>query len=120
IMRRLHDQHLDIPFVSKAANSRPLLEAMVGDARTALYVLLAATFCVLLIACSNVASLLVARGATRRRELAIRTALGGSRRRLLSEHLVESLLLATAGGAGGLLLAYAVLQWFVATRPDIS
>src|SRR5437667_1304510 len=120
IMRRLHDQHLDIPFVSKAANSRPLLEAMVGDARTALYVLLAATFCVLLIACSNVASLLVARGATRRRELAIRTALGGSRRRLLREHLTEIFVLSLVGGAAGLLIAYGVIQWFVTTRQDMS
>ena len=120
IMRRLHDQHLDIPFVSKAANSRPLLEAMVGDARTALYVLLAATFCVLLIACSNVASLLVARGAARRRELAIRTALGGSRRRLLREHLTESFVLSLVGGAAGLLIAYGVIQWFVTTRQDMS
>jgi len=120
IVRRLHDQHLDDPFVSKAANSLPLLDDVVGDIKTSLYVLLAATLCVLLIACLDVASLLVARGAARRKELAIRSALGGSRWRLLSEHLVESLLLSAAGGGLGLLLAYAALQWFVATRQDIS
>ena len=120
IVRRLHDQHLDDPFVSKAANSLPLLNDVVGDIKTSLYVLLAATLCVLLIACLNVASLLVARGAARRKELAIRSALGGSRWRLLSEHLVESLLLSAAGGGLGLVLAYAALQWFVATRRDIS
>ena len=65
IVRRLHDQHLDDPFISKGANSRPLLEDIVGDVKTPLYVLLAATGCLLLIACLNVASLLVARGVAR-------------------------------------------------------
>ena len=86
ITRRLHDQHLDNPFVSKAANSRPLIDGMVGNLKAPLYILLAATGCLLLIACLNVASLLVARGAARRRELAIRVALGGSRWRLLAQH----------------------------------
>ncbi|HWU36770.1 MAG TPA: ABC transporter permease, partial [Candidatus Acidoferrum sp.] len=93
IVRRLHDQHLDNPFISKAANSRPLLEGMVGDVSTPLYILLAATGCLLLIACLNVASLLVARGVARRREFGIRAALGGSRWRLLAGHLTESFLL---------------------------
>ncbi len=120
ITRRLHDQHLDNPFVSKAANSRPLIDGMVGDFKTPLYVLLAATGCLLLIACLNVASLLVARGAARRRELAIRAALGGSRWRLLCEHLTESLLLSAGGGGAGILLANALIQWFIAARPDMS
>ena len=120
IVRRLHDQHLDNPFVSKAANSRPLLEAIVGDIKTPLYVLLAATGCVLLIACLNVANLVVARAASRRRELAVRAALGGSRLRLLSEHLTETFLLTAAGGGVGVILAYAVIQWFVETRQDMS
>ena len=120
IVRQIHDQHLDNPFISKGASSVPLLESLVGDIKTSLYVLLAATLCVLLIACLNVASLLVARGAARRRELAIRSALGGSRWRLLGEHLTESFLLSAAGGLVGLVLAYAALQWFVATRPDVS
>jgi len=93
---------------------------MVGDIKTSLYVLLAATLCVLLIACLNVASLLVARGAARRKELAIRSALGGSRLRLLGEHLTESLLLSVAGGVVGLWIAYGSLRWFVSTRPDLS
>jgi predicted permease len=120
IVRRLHDQHLDNPFVSKAANTRPLLEDMVGDIKTPLYVLLAATGCVLLIACLNVANLLVARAATRRRELAIRAALGSSRWGLLAEQLMESFILSVAGGALGLVLAYAVIQWLVSTRQDMS
>jgi predicted permease len=120
IVRRLHDQHLDNPFVSKAANSRPLLEDMVGDLKEPLYVLLAATGFLLLIGCLNVASLLVARAVARRRELAIRTALGGSRWRLVCGHLSESFLLSGAGGALGLLLAYTVIRWFVSIRQDIS
>jgi predicted permease len=120
IVRRLHDEHLDNPFVSDAANTRPLLEDMVGEIKTPLYVLLAATGCVLLIACLNVANLLVARAAARRKELAIRTALGGSRWRLLGEHLTESFVLSAAGGAAGLLLAAAVIEWLVSTRQDMS
>ena len=120
IVRRLHDQHTENPFISKAANSRPLLDDMVGDIKTPLYVLLAATGCVLLIACLNVANLLVARGTARRRELAIRAALGGSRRRLLGEHLTESFLLSAVGGVAGVLLARAVIDWLVGTRQDIS
>jgi len=120
IVRRLHDEHLDNPFVSKAAETRPLLEDMVGDIKTPLYILLGATGCVLLIACLNVANLLVARAAARRKELAIRAALGGSRRRLIGEHLAESLLLSAAGGVAGLSLARVVVQWLISTRQDIS
>jgi len=120
IVRRLHEQHLDNPFISKAAQSRPLLDDLVGDVKTPLYVLLAATGCLLLIACLNVASLFVARGAARRRELAIRTALGSNRWRLLGEQLTESCILSAAGGAVGLLMAYAVIQGFVSMRRDMS
>src|SRR5207249_10676412 len=120
IVSRLHDQHTENPFISKAANSRHLLDDMVGDINAPLYVLLAATGCVLLIACLNVANLLVARGTARRRELAIRAALGGSRRRLLGEHLTESFLLSAVGGVAGVLLARAVIDWLVGTRQDIS
>jgi predicted permease len=120
IVRRLHDQHLDDPFVSIAANSRPLLEAMVGEIRTPLYILFAATGCLLLIACLNVASLMVARGAARSRELAIRSALGGSRWRLLRQHLAETLLLSAVGGALGTPIAFGMIRWLVAMRPDMS
>ena len=87
---------------------------------TCYWLRLAATGCVLLIACLNVANLLVARSAARRKELAIRTALGGSRWRLLGEHLTESFVLSAAGGSVGLALAYAVTQWLVDTRQDMS
>ncbi len=105
--------------IDDAANIRPILDADVYELKTGLYTLLAATGCLLLIACINVANLLVARAATRRRETAIRTALGGSRAKLIREQIIESLLLSCAGGAFGFLLASGILHWLVQTRNDI-
>jgi predicted permease len=119
ITLRLHNAHLDDPFVSKAANSRPLLESMVGDVKRPLLVLLGATGCLLLIACLNVSNLLVARSAARRKELTVRSALGASRWRLLRQHMMESLLLCAAGGVAGYALAVGALQWFLTTRHDM-
>lgn len=120
ITRRLHDANPSDPFVSIGAQGRPLLDSMVGTFKTPLYVLLAATGCLLLIACLNIANLLVARAASRRKELAIRTALGGGRLHLLRQHIVESLLLSFGGGAIGFTLAVAAVQWFVSTRHDMA
>ena len=106
--------------IGRSAIVRPLLEDMVVDARQTLYVLFAATGCMLLIACLNVANLLVARGASRRREHAIRMALGGGRVRLLREHLMESLLLCVGGGGAGLALAWGAVEWLAKARPDMS
>jgi predicted permease len=108
------------PSVGSIVVGHTLLDSTVEDFKTPLYALLAATLCVLLIACLNVANLLVARSAARQRDLAIRAALGGSRWRLIREHLTESLVLSIAGGALGLLLAWISLAWLQHSQIEIA
>jgi predicted permease len=102
------------------ANARLLLDDVVGDYKTPLYALLAATFCVLVIACLNVVNLFVARAAARRKESAIRSALGGSSWRLIREQMMESVVLAITGGGIGLELAYLAVLWVSGTRHGMA
>ena len=95
----------------------PLQEQITGRARTGLQLMLAAVGAVLLIGCVNIANLLLARATTRRREMAIRSAIGASSGRLARQMLVESLLLSGLGGLTGVMIAYAAIRVILASAP---
>ena len=102
----------------RGARVQPLTEAALGDFRRELYVLLGAVVAVTLIGCANVSGLLLARARSREREITIRRALGAGRAQLVFQVLAESLWIALAGGAGGLLLAAWGTQALVALSPE--
>lgn len=115
---RIHLANASKP-VAEDAVYRPMIEDVVGDAKTPLLVLMGAVACMLLIACLNVSNLLVARGAARRKEVAVRGALGGSRMALIREQMAESLLLCVAGGALGLMFSLFATHWLASHWKDL-
>ena len=110
---RIHVANASKP-VAEDVWFRPMIDDLAKNVRTPLLVLLGAVGCMLLIACLNLTNLLVARSATRRREVAVRGALGGSRVVLICEQMTESLLICLAGGGFGLLLSLASTYWLAA------
>jgi predicted permease len=115
---QIHMQNQGKP-VAEDVILRSMIEDVTQDAKTPLIVLMCSVGCMLLIACLNVSNLLVARSAARRKEVAIRGALGGSRWKLVQEQMIESLLIAVAGGAVGWVLSISATRWLATHWRDL-
>ncbi len=119
IMRRIYDTSSEKnDYLNKDAAVLPLQDSITGKARPALLVLLGAVGFLLLVACANVANLLLAQASVREHELAIRSALGAGRRRLIRQFLAEALLLSLMGGVLGVLGAFSGVAGLVALAPE--
>jgi predicted permease len=115
---RLYQANASKP-VAEDAVFRSTIDDLVQDVKTPLIVLLCAVGCMLLIACLNVSNLLVARSAARRKEVAVRGALGGSRLTLIREQMTESLIICAAGGSVGLVISVLTTSWFAKHWQDL-
>ncbi|MGA9774088.1 MAG: ABC transporter permease [Blastocatellia bacterium] len=117
IIARISAEHPETEADGQRVVITPLAIHLFGDARPALWLLLAATAMLLLIATANIANLLLARASARRREFAVRAALGAGRFRIIRQLMSESMALALCGGAGGVLLAYWLIDLLVYIAP---
>jgi putative ABC transport system permease protein len=118
VQYRLHLQYLNAPVAEDVA-SKTINDDLARDVKKPLLILMCAVACMLLIGCLNVANLLVARGAARQKEVAIRGALGAPRLALIRAQLTESLLICLAGGGGGVLLSLAATKWLAGAWQDL-
>ena len=117
VQYRIHAQNLNAP-VAEDVVARTITDDLAQNVEKPLAILMSAVGCMLLIGCLNVANLLVARGAARQKEVAIRTALGAQRATLIREQLTESLLICFAGGAAGVFLSLAATRWIASAWKD--
>jgi predicted permease len=118
VQYQLHLQNLHAPVAEDVA-PRTINDDLARDVKKPLLLLMCAVACMLFIGCLNVANLLVARGAARQKEVAIRGALGAQRFTLIRAQLMESLLICVAGGAGGVLLSMAATKWVARAWKDL-
>jgi putative ABC transport system permease protein len=118
VQHRLHVEYPNLA-VCEGVTPRTLNDDLARDVKKPLILLMCAVACMLLIGCLNVANLLVARGAARQKEVAIRGALGAQRLKLIREQLTESLLICCAGGVAGVLLSLAATRWIAHAWKDL-